>query len=40
MELGQAIHQMIPWILAVEDYLKNSIISVLQKYDLNTYHDF
>ena len=39
MELGQAIHQMIPWILVVEDYLGNIISSALQKYGLNTYHD-
>jgi hypothetical protein len=36
MELGQAVHQMIPWILAIEDYLENSIISALQKYCLQT----
>jgi hypothetical protein len=40
MELGQVLHQMIPWILAIEDYLGNSMISALQKYGLNTYHDF
>jgi hypothetical protein len=40
MELGQVVHQMIPWILAVEDYLENGITSALQKYDLNTYHNF
>ena len=40
MELDQAVHQMIPWILADEDYLENSIRSALQKYSLNIYHDF
>jgi hypothetical protein len=40
MELGQEMYQMIPWILAVEDYLGNSITSALKKYSLNTYHGF
>jgi hypothetical protein len=40
MELSQVVHQMIPWILAVEDYLGNGIRSALQKYGLNLYHDF
>jgi hypothetical protein len=31
MELGQVVHQMIPWILALEDYLGNGNTGALQK---------
>jgi hypothetical protein len=40
MELDQAVHQMIPWISADDGYLENFIRSALQKYSLNSYHDF
>jgi hypothetical protein len=39
MEMGQVVHQMIPWILSVEGYLGNVSTTVLQNYGLNTYHD-
>jgi hypothetical protein len=38
MELGQVVHQMIPWILPVEGQLGNRNTDVLQNYGLKTYH--
>jgi hypothetical protein len=40
MELGQVVHQMIPWILPVDGYLGNGIIGAVQKYGLDLYYDF
>jgi hypothetical protein len=30
MDLGQVVYQMIPWILAIEDYFGNGIPRTLQ----------
>jgi hypothetical protein len=40
MELGQVVHQMIPWTLLVEEFFGNGSTATLQNYGLNTYHDF